>query len=373
MLFVSHKCYKNNMAGDALHDLRYALRGLARTPGFTAVAVLTLALGIGAATAIFTVVHGVLLKPLPYERGDRLVRLYENVPAAENAGGRPRRRSAFSRAELGELQRRARTLSYAGGHSWSIMTLTGDREAARVQVAPVSPEIFAMAGAQPILGRVFDAGEAARGAAVVILSHELWQQRFGGDPSIVGRRITLHGVIPRTDPKSYTVIGVLPVTFQFPFADSPWHLWTPMVAGGAGLSPIVARLADDASIPAAAAEAAAIILGARGRPDTAAQAATPPRFEFARMQDEVVAPVRPALVVLMAAVGLVLLIACVNVANLLLARTSARQRDIAVRIALGAGRGRIVRALLMESAVIAVLGGAAGTALAFGGVRILRA
>jgi predicted permease len=374
MLFLSHKCYKNNMSSAARHDLRYALRGLARTPGFTAVAVVTLALGIGATTAIFSVVHGVLLKPFGYQRADRLVRLYENVPASENAGGRPRRRSAFSRAEFGELQRRARTLSHVAGHSWSIMTLTGRQEATRVQVAPVSPEIFTMVGASPLVGRLFDAGDAARGAAVAVLSHRLWQQQFGGDPEVVGRAVTLHGVIPRSDAKSYTVIGIVSPAFQFPFADSPWHLWIPMPAGGSGVGPIVARLADDSSMATAATEAAAIVLGVRGHPEAAAaaQAATPPRFEFVRMQDEVVAPVKPALIVLMTAVGFVLLIACVNVANLLLARTSARQRDIAIRIALGAGRGHIIRYLLAESAVLASLGGVAGTALAIAGVRVLR-
>jgi hypothetical protein len=188
MLFLSHTCYKNNMSSAARHDRRHALRGLARTPGITAVAVVTLALGIGATTAIFSVVHGVLLKPFGYQRVVRLLRLYENVPASENAGGRPRRRSAFSRAELGELRHRARTLSHVAGHSWSIVTLTGRQEATRVQVAPVSPEIFTMVGAAPLVGRLFDAGDAARGAAVAVLSHRLWQQQFGGDPDASAAR-----------------------------------------------------------------------------------------------------------------------------------------------------------------------------------------
>jgi putative ABC transport system permease protein len=248
------------------------------------------------------------------------------------------------------------------------MTLTGPREATRVQVAVVSPEIFPMLGARPRAGRLFEPGDDA----AVILSDSLWQQQFGGDTDVVGRVLTLHGVIPRADAKPYTVVGVMPVTFQF--LDGDTQLWMPLATSGSGGSPIVARLADGSSTERAAAEVAGIIFGVRGHPEAAglAQASAPPRFEFVRVQDELVASVKPALLVLMVAVGFVLLIACVNVANLLLARASARQREIAIRIALGAGRRRIVGHLLTESAVLALFGGVAGTALAIAGVRILR-
>jgi len=246
MLFLSHVCYKNNRMWTSVDDFRHKLRALGRAPGFTLVAALTL--GIGADTAIFTVVHGVLLKPLRYHSANRLVRLYENVPASENRDGRPRRRAAFNRAELRELQRRAQTLSSVGGHSWRIMTLTGQREATPVQVAPVSPEIFSMVGATPLLGRLFEPGDAAQGDAVLILSHSLWRQHFGSDPDVVGRTVMLHGVIPRSDAKSYTVVGEVSASFQFPLADTPWQAWMPMEAGGTGVGPILARLGDGSSM-----------------------------------------------------------------------------------------------------------------------------
>jgi predicted permease len=351
-----------------IHDIRSALHALRRTPGFTIVAVATLALGIGANTAIFTVVHSVLLEPLAFHDADRLVRIFENVPGPENRDGRPRRRMMFPRAELGEVRARARTLASVAAQSWGIVTVTGQGEATRVQAAAASGEIFPMLGAVPLTGRFFEPGETTS----VVLSYGFWQQHFGGDPAVVGRPLTIQGVIPPSDVKPYTIVGVLPQTFHYLDLDA--QVWMPSAPFDRFGSPVVARLAAGVSLGQAAKEVAEIVFAVRGHPEQAGpgQAATPPRFEIVRVQDELVAPVKPALLFLMMAVGFVLLISCVNVANLLFARTAARQREISIRIAVGASRGRIIRYLLAESALLALTGGTAGIVLALGGVRVLR-
>jgi putative ABC transport system permease protein len=373
---------------DLRRDAGNALRALVRNPAFTIVAILTLALGIGANVAIFSVVHSVLLRPLSYKDADRLVGLYLNQSAAESPTGAPRRlRIGLSVADLIELRRRTQAISHAGVSTLSFMIVTGGEETIRLEGARVSPAIFQMLGVRPFLGRMFDdADEAPDADPVVILSHATWRRYFGGDPNILGRALTLNDVFARVPPTServpraggprpYAVVGVMPEEFE-PGGSN--QFWIPF-ALTPGASPprgnLMARLADGVSAPSAAAEVGAIVREMHDRSRTTSSppsAQGPPRYEFVRQQDEMVAPVKPALLVLMGAVGFVLLIACVNVANLLFARTDARQREMAIRIALGAGRGRIIRQLLTESVVLALLGGAAGTALAFGGIRLMR-
>jgi putative ABC transport system permease protein len=339
---------------ETVQDVRYALRMLTKHRAFTAIAVLTLALGIGATTAIFSVVYALLLKPLPYRDSSRLVQLVVNVPAADVPSGTPiRATGSMSIAELTELRPRTRPLSHVGLYAQTLVTLSGRDEAARLQGAQVQSAVLEMLGARPMLGRLL----ARDDDLSVILSYHAWRRHFAGRTNVLGNTLTLDG-------KGYSVIGVMPEEFQFP--DPRTEFWIPLVLepgrqpDRVGRAPMMARLADGVSIQAAAAEVDSILREPRGW-----------RYELVRAQDALVAPVKRALLVFTIAVGFVLLIACVNVASLLFARTSARQRDIAIRIALGAGRTRIVRHLLTESLMLALAGGVAGTVLAFGGIRLL--
>jgi putative ABC transport system permease protein len=351
---------------DLVRDVGYALRTLIKNPGFATVAVLTLALGIGANTAMFSVVHAVLLKPLAYKDANRLVRLVVKVPAAQSPTGRPiRATGSMGIAERFALQPRTKTLSHVALYAPTFMTLSGPNGATRVEGTAVEPAILDMLGAPPLLGRIFGVGEDASGTdAVIILSHTMWQSDFGGDPKILGRRLTLADAQRRGNPKVYAVVGVMPQGFAFP--DPRTQFWVPMVLTpvtgpmARARAPMMARLVEGVSLQAATAEVDAILHEVDGW-----------TYELVRAQDDVVAPVKPALVMLMTAVAFVLLIACANVVNLLLARTAARQREFAIRAALGEGRGRFTRYLLTESVMLALFGGACGVVLAFGGIRLL--
>jgi putative ABC transport system permease protein len=350
-----------------LQDLRYAIRTLAKQPGFTLVALVTLALGIGANTAIFGIVNAVLLRPLPYHEPDRVVLLWSHWTNWA--------KTWVSEPELADYQQQAHSLEHVAAFSSTSFNLTGGpgSEPLRVLAAQVQPEIFGALGATPIAGRVFTADEDRPGhERVVMLTEGLWRTQFGSDPSIVGRTIDL-------DATAYTVVGVLPAALRLPldYASRTFtQIWVPLALGPVdpqergnhGLNAL-GRLKPGVSLTQAQAEIDTITRGfLQQYPDN-----YDTKFGLTLVPAplEVFGDVRPALLVLLLAVGAVLLIACANVANLLLARSEARQKELALRLALGAGRHRIVRQLLTESMVLSAVGGAAGIALAYGLTQVL--
>jgi len=347
-----------------IQDLRYGLRLLARSPGFTAIALLTLTLGIGATAAIFSVVDAVLLRALPYREPQHLVSVFEDI----SQGGFPRNTPAPGNYADLEAQTRIfeDVAAAATGGRWHVFNLTGEAgpgagDPEKLESASVTQNLFSVLGARPALGRVFLPEEDRRGGPrVVLVSHGLWMRRFAGDTGIVGRSIVLNG-------EKWTVIGVMPAGFAYPSTNA--HVWTPMAFTsddlanrGAHYLQVVARLR--AGVTLAQANAALQVLCkrlARAYPDTNAEIS---RFFAEPLQDTYTQGARTGLIVLMVAVGFILLIACANIANLLLARATGRQREIAVRTALGAARSRIVRQILTESALLAACGGLLGIALA---------
>jgi putative ABC transport system permease protein len=351
-----------------IQDLRHAFRQLARSPAFAGLVVVTLALGIGSTTAIFSVVEAVLLRPLPYPEADRVVRIIERTPEQANEIGYQQSLAGIWNRDLPLLRAQAPTLSHVGVYSAVLATVTIDSGSPlRLEGNRISPAVFDILGVRPALGRIFLAAEEAPSAEpVVVISHSMWQQYFGGRADVLGRSIDVGGT-------AATIVGVTPQGFQFPDAQSLY--WLPYTLGGRmqRLTPI-ARLADDVTIEMASANVEAVLQQIRkteprrpGAPSTAAS-----RFEVRSIQEHLVAPVRPLLLVLAFAVGFVLLIACVNVTNLLLNRNAARRQELALRVAIGASPGRVVRYVLTETLLLAACGGAAGVLLAFGTVSALR-
>jgi predicted permease len=350
-----------------LHELKMAARALAKRPGYAAIAAFTLALGIAANVAIFTVVDAVLLNPLPYPAADRIVIVRHHAPGLDLPD------LDISPGLAALYREEARTLTRLAAYETGELNLTVNGRPDRVETAQVTPEIFDILAVRPSLGRPFREPDAHKGAPrVVILTHGLWQSRFGGDPGVVGRRIELDGV--RAE-----VVGIMPAGFAFPDAEARIlvPLWLDPAGGFGSFSPeALARLAPGVSLEAARREI------------TALQRRIPERFpdlpsEFldragwsatvTPLRDHIVADISTMLWILFGTVGLVLLMAGANVANLFLVRAESRQREMAVRAALGAGRWRLARAFLAESLALAVAGGIAGSLMAWGAVRLLLA
>ncbi len=347
-----------------LQDLRYTARTLRKSPGFTTVAVLTLALGIGADTAIFSVVDAVMLRPLPFAEPGRLVRLWGNVRRQ-----RVERRGA-SYPDFVDWRAQSRSFEAMAATEDTVATITGGEEPERVRGELVSQTYLDLVGVRPVIGRGFrpEEDQAPQRDAVALIADSLWRRRFGADPAIAGRTLQLDG-------KDFTILGVMPAWFHGLGDHS--ELWMPYMMSGTAADlaerttrsfPVLARLRTGVTVAQAQTELDGISL----RLQAAYPAANEGRaVEVAPLERELLGDLRQPLLVLLSAVGFVLLIACTNVASLMLARSEARQREIAMRIALGAGRGRVLAQLFTESCVLALLGAACGLVLAHWGSHTL--
>jgi putative ABC transport system permease protein len=349
-------------------DARFGARVLRRNPGFTLLAVMTLSLGIGANTAIFSVVYGVLLRPLPYQHGGQLVVLKQQAPLARNDN------LNFSVKEIDDYRAQNRALADLAEHHSMAFTLFGGPEPERIQAAVVSANFFELMGVTPLLGRAFAPGDEAHGAeAVLILSHEYWRRSHKGDPNVVGR-------VFRMNDRPHTVIGVLPPLPQYPNEND---MYMPTSAcptrsserfisnRQARMMSVFARLKSDVSETQALADLSTIA----GRMKETYPDAYPANAGFgltlASLHKELTQQAQPTFLVLLCTAGLVLLLACANTANLTLARLMRRERELAMRAALGATRRRLIRQLLTESMLLSLIGGALGVLLAAGSVRLL--
>jgi predicted permease len=343
-------------------DTLFSVRLLRSSPGFTAAAILTLTLGIGANTAVFSVVHGILLRELPYPEPDRIVTLWNTYPKVGS------QQQEVSPPDFHDWREQNRSFSHLAAYERYFYVLAGDPTPVRVRAARVSGDFFAVMGVEPTLGRPLLPADDHEGEhQVAVLSHRLWASRFGGDPSIVGQTVTLAG-------RSFVVVGVMPAAFEFP---SDVDLWTPIAYQPpfeASLRQFVwlrtvGRLAPGMTVTQAQSDVAAVARWLEQQyPDT-----NDGRSVIAiPLHEQTVGEVRWALLVLMGAVCCVLLIACANLVNLLLARANGRKHELALRATVGAGRSRLVRQLVTETTLITLLGGVGGVLLAWWSLILLR-
>ena len=341
-----------------LQDVRYALRTLGKSRGFAAATIATLALGIGANTAVFSVVRGVLWRPLPFRDPNRLVGIWEKQPEVPWAPG--------AAADIADWQTQNRTFDAIAFSDYAWLNVSGRGDPERLLGARVSPEFFGLLGVGPQLGRVLSNGRDGAGAREVVLGHAFWQRQFPGGREALGQTLRLEG-------EDYTVVGVMPHRFDLPEESD---FWIPLSLTAAQRADrgnhnyqVLGRLKPGVSLAAAEADLHAI--------ETALQKAFPESnaghdVHLLPLDRQLSDAARPALLTLFGAVAFVLLIACANVANLLLARTLGRRREMALRAALGAARGRIFRQLLTESVLLAGVGGVLGVVLAFWGLELMR-
>jgi putative ABC transport system permease protein len=342
-----------------VQDVRYGARALRRTPAFTITAVLTLALAIGANSAVFTMVNSVLLRPLPFRDSDRLFvvsYLPTDLPFALPPG--------LSDYQWLSYRERQRSFEQATAYARSDVTLSGAGDAARLVGARVDAKFFTVLGVAPRLGRAFSEAEVARGERVVVLSDRLWRERFGADPGVIGTSVSLDDV-------PHVVVGIMPPGFTFPATSS---MWAPLAirldAHNSFILSVLGRLRPGVERSQAATELAAIMTAI---PKDRRDWNRPVAASITPLQETITGKVATSLLTMLGAVAFVLLIACANIANLLLIRAASRRREMALRMALGAGRGRIARQLLTESVLIGLTGGALGILLAVLGVRTLLA
>ena len=357
---VTHETWGGLWLERLIQDVRYALRSLRRAPVFAAVAVLTLALGIGATTAMFTVVRGILLRPLPFPEPDRLVlAAHAPEPMWQFVG------PSMIDHEYLDYRRQTKAFSATTTYNSYPATLLGAGEPVRLQTSSVTPSFFATLGVHAERGRDFHDGDDENGQnAIVVIGNRLWRERFGGAASVIGRSVSVEGY-------TKTIVGVMPAGFEFP---QHTEIWTPLTIQpnehNRRFQAVIGRLAPHADLPRATAELRAFAAN-QERADTTNHERFSARI--VPLRDAIVGDVKPSLLIFGAAVCLVLLIACANVSNLMLMRASARTHELGIRAALGASRSRLLRQLLTESVIVALIGGAIGLGVAYGGVALLLA